>query len=318
MMQHPGTPSLASPRSPYREPPGGRVTPTRVHYRPGWSLGTFLFLALVSLGLAQLARAQLPGQQRVVSCTTVAYSGVERCTAWDRVRGDVRRLPCGEAQAILDAELSRADLLSQPIITVVSTVSQVQNAPIPTVGNFIGGLRTAVFPRAVSSSASDARVAAAWDAIDRPADGTLPQASARALLAVCAKAPAAEAEHRTVALMLVPRDDRAAAALLLLGLLAFGLLASRGAAVAIDPESGEARITERLGPFTTRSVRLALGQIAAVAISTRARGLFAGRCVELVLLDGSRVPLLSAHAPSGLGPHEQAARALREGLGHPT
>jgi hypothetical protein len=206
-------------------------------------------------------------------------------------------------------------LLTPRAITVVSTVSPVGSRPVPAQGVWHGVGPAAVFSKVPRSSVSDAKLATAWTKIDRPTDGTITAANARALLAVCATAPPAEAEHRSVALMIVPRDDRGSAAVLLIGLLLLGLLGARSAVVAIEPARSELRVRVRLGPFTKRAISLRSSDVADIVVAQGSVGPLLGRRVELVLRDGSRVPLVSSHAPLASRPHERVAAALRSALG---
>jgi hypothetical protein len=317
MMQRPLVALDASSRGPYREHPSARVTPTRVHYRPGSSFWTLLLVLVITVPLAWAARRQLPGAQRTVSCTTVASRGTFRCTAWDRTTGDVRRMPCEDAQQSLDDQIDHAGVLSTPAITVVSTVSPVESTPIPAPNVYVGGLNTAIFPRVPRSSANDAKVAAEWNKIDRPADGTITSDSARALLAVCATAPPAEAEHRTVALMIVPRDDRGAALVLAVGVLLILLrfLFARSTVIEVDPNTSTIRLSERFGPFPRAPISVRLSDVIDVVIAHGAKGPLVGQRVELVLMDGSRMPLVSSYAPLSTSAHERTARALKSSLG---
>ena len=300
---------------PYRESPGGSATRTRVHYRPGASLWALLVVVLLTLPLAYAARRQLPGAQRTITCTTFDAPPVERCTAWDRSTGDVRRVPCRVAEQALEGELAGLGLFRGPALTVVSTVTPVESRPIPATGNFISGHRTAMFSNVPRSSTTDAATAARWNAIERPADGTISPEGARALLGVCASAPPAETEHRTVALMIVPRDDRAPALVLLAGLLLLVLLAARGSVVTIDPTAAELGVADKLGPLALRPVKVRLADVLDVIVTTSASGPFLGQRVELVLVDGSRIPLASSHSPFATRAHERTAIALKRGLG---
>lgn len=310
-------PTHASPadRSPYRESPAVAATRTRVHYRPGASLWAVLFFVFLTLPLAYAVRRQLPGAQRNVTCTTFAAGTEHRCTAWDRRSGDVRRVPCGVAQEVLDTEIAEGGLLAGPSIMAVSMVAPVDSRPIPASGNFIGGHRTAMFSNVPKSSASDARVAAQWNAIPRPADGKMTAPDARALLALCANAPQAETEHRTLALMIVPRDDRAAALVLLAGLALLGLAFLRGSTITVDPEASELRVADAIGPLSLRPLSVRLSDVLDVVVVTAPSGPFVSQRVEVVLVDGSRIPLATSRSPFSTRAHERAALELKRALG---
>jgi hypothetical protein len=315
MMQRPVNAPNVLGRDPYREPPARRGTATRVHYRPGLSAWTILLVVLVTLPLGFVARRQLPGAQHTVTCTTAPSNGTYPCMAWDRATGDVRRVPCEDAQQLLDDQLELGGLLTPRVITVVSTVSPVESQAVPASGVFVEGANVAVLSRVPRSSASDAKVAADWNKIKRPADGTITPASARALLALCAAAPRAEAEHRTVALMIVPRDDRGAAGVLLVGLILLAFLLARSAVVEIDPNAAELRVRERFGPFTRRAIVVRPSDVADILVTQGAKGPLLGRRVELVLRDGSRVPLVSTYTALSTRSHDRVVSALRSAVG---
>ena len=308
-------PVVAADGSPYRESPAARAARTRVHYRPGASLWSLLFIVLLTLPLAYAIRRQLPGAQRNVTCGTLGAGTEHRCTAWDRGSGYVRRVPCGAAQEAFDNEVAEGGLFTSPTIMAVSMVSPVESRPIPATGNFIAGHRTAMFSNVPKSSASDADVAAQWDAIPRPADGTMTVSDARALLAVCANAPQAQAESRSLALMIVPRDDRAAALVLLVGLVLLGLTFLRGSVVEVDPHASELRIADKLGPLSLRPVTVRLADVLDVVVSTGTSGPFVSQRVEIVLVDGSRIPLVASRSPFSTLAHQRAAIELKRGLG---
>lgn len=238
------------------------------------------------------------------------------CTAWDRRTGDVREVPCTSTIALLAEATEGAGLLSRPTITAVSTVSPVESVPIPVTNVIIGGLYAAAFSRVPSASARDAEVAASWNAVKRDDDGTVSPGAARELLAICAGAPPAEKEYRSIALLIVPRDDRAAAGVLLLGLaLTLWLLLRSSAVVTVDPVAAELVITERRGPFASPPVRVGVGDVADVVVTHGALGPFAGRRVEVLLRNGDRVPLVSTFGPIASGPHERTLTTLRRALG---
>jgi hypothetical protein len=272
-------------------------------------------ILLVTLPLAFAARRQLAGAQRAVSCTTLKPSGTFPCVARDRATGDLRRGPCEDAQQVLDDELAVGGFFVTPLITVTSTVSPVESSPIPATNSFMSGGRAAYFPERPVSSASDARVAAAWNQVPRPVDGTISPAGARELLAVCATAPPAELEHRTVALMIVRRDDRGAALVLAVGLFVFLLGVARAARVDVDPSTGELRMTESIGPLTIQNLALHMADVVEVTVAQGPKGPFLGMRVELVMREGARIPLVSKYALSSTRTHERAASALRGALG---
>lgn len=269
-----------------------------------------MVLALLFAVASFLARREMVGGQHIVSCTTAAPADATRCMAFDRLTGDVRRVRCEDAQRTLD-DLLDVGLLSAPLLGGISTVEQVPPRPVPADSVFIGSGRTAFFPRRPAASATDANLAARWRAVPRPTDGSLTPEAARSLLAMCAAAPLAELESRTIALTIVPRDYRGSLAVGVLGLLVVLLLLARSARVVVDPASGEVRIRERLALFAKSPVVVHAADVAAVHVERRG----ARSRVVLALRSGATVPLVASFALLGTREHERTVLALQRALG---
>ncbi len=265
-----------------------------------------VLLALLFAAGAVFARREMVGGQHIVSCTTAAPPDATRCMAFDRRTGDVRRVRCEDAQQTLDDLLDVGPLYA-PLLTGISTVEKVPPTAVPADNVFIGRGRSAVFPPRPSSSATDASLAVRWQAVPRPLDGTLAPHAARSLLAMCAAAPLAELESRSITFLIVPRDYRGSLAVGLLGLVAVLLLLARRARVVVDDAAGEVRITERFGLFTKAPVVLHTADVAAVGVERRQ--------VVLTLRSGAKLPLVSSEPLLPTGEHERTALALRRALG---
>lgn len=296
-----------------------------------------MLVALVAIPLALLARWE-SRTALTVTCTTAAMTpracteerlqkGVakrcqeetrpHRCFAHDASTGEVRAMPCDEAQRVLEDLLGSdgpTGFATRPFVNAQSFVGPLERKPVPSQFVSIGSMGTAAFPHLPDRSASDEATARAWPKVERDRDGSVTRASARSLLAACAAAPPAERDVRTVALAMFPRDARGSVAAFLGALVALAWVLARRTRVDVDPDGQEVRITEHIGPFAKRGLVLPASAVVDVVLSTGASGPLLGRRVELVLGDGSRVPLLGAFVALAGGAHERAIRRLRAAL----
>lgn len=326
-------------RSPYREPPTRPTLRTRLHYWPGLAPWPVLLIVLLTIPLALLARRDgrvadsvtchnAPSSPQVCWKATDASGrkGPMQCReeagqpgrCYATVEGVVAPIACDAAHAKLDellGEHAAVPALERPFVNAMTALAPIEARPVPhaSVTSDLG--RAAYFPPRSTRSDSDASLAASWPKPEREWDGSVRPESARALLEACMVAPPGELAVRTVSIATFARDRRGSVAVVVGALVALGLLLARRARVDVEPRVSEVRVTEHVGPFAKRTLVVPCAAVADVVVATGAAGPLVARRVELVMQDGSRLPLLARFAPLSAGAHERVAARLRSALG---